>query len=77
MAATSCPGKTWTTIPDTGGDMLIRSASGGWVTTDGTTPADLRAAFPLPPGGMVIKAGLVVNFYPASHRGTTVTSMPV
>lgn len=78
MAVTECPGGQWTTIPDTGGAMLLRGSCGMFVSTDGTTPADFRGVHALgSTESMVIEAGLVVNVWPASLHGCTAASQPV
>lgn len=67
MAVTVCPPGAWTTIPATGGDMLLEArGTGFYVDTTGAQPADPSEAYALAGmESMVIAAGLPVAVQPA------------
>lgn len=67
MAITVCPPGEWTTIPDTGGAMLLEARGiGFYVDTTGTPPVNPAAGYALASNqAMVIEAGLAVAVRPA------------
>jgi hypothetical protein len=77
MAQTDCPPGVWTTIPDTGGNMLLTApATGFYVDTAGDD--DLGGAQPLGPmESMVITAGLPVRVQPLAPITVKAISLPV
>lgn len=79
MTRTVCPPGEWTAIPDSGGDTLLSTATGGvWVCTDGTDPDNPSEAYALGAlQSMVIAAGTTISVYPASLKGGAVISQAI
>jgi len=80
MAITECPPNAWTTIPDTGGSMLLEARGiGFYVDTTGSPPVNPAEGYALASNeAMVIAAGLTVNVQPAQPvRSVRAVSNPV
>jgi len=66
MARVTATAGEWTTVPDTGGAMLLEARFHGvYVDTSGTPPVDPKEGYALSDGtSWVISAGVVVNVWP-------------